>query len=376
MFNNVIMDIMNVKQIFIIVFFIILLISGASSVWASDNSTDLNPQESDGDFNISDVDDYADAIINNSHQWSLDENGNLVVVPSKINVTSNDNGSQDNVIDLRKNNGQMSYSDLINLFKNNYSGNLSDIIDLIKNNSSIGDMPTFSSPDVEKVLNYLWDYHSNSFPSKDIVIDYEKAWNAYCNNPCGNGHTKELRDFLEFVKENSVKPVAIESSDISVFYSKDNVYKVRILNLANYSVGKDVNVTFIFNGKKINAKTDDEGYASFKFNSQPGNYVVKVFSGEKNSTNKIIVKSLFKTNNIKKTYNKPSKFTIQLIKRNGKSISKQTVKVTFKGKNYYLKTNSKGIATFNIAKNLKIGKHTIKITYNGCVAKNEIRVVK
>ena len=360
---------MNVKQIFIIVFFIILLFSGASSVWASDNSTDLNPQ--------GDVDGYADAIAGNSHHWSLDENGNLVVVPSNItNITPNDGYSQDNVIDLRKNNGQMSYSDLINLFKNNSSGNLSDIIDLIKNNSSIGDMPTFSSPEVEKVLNYLWDYHSNSFPSKDIVINYEKAWEAYCNNPCGNGHSKELRDFLDFVKENSVKPAAIESNDISVFYSKDNVYKVRILNLANYSVGKDVNVTFIFNGKKINAKTDDEGYASFKFNSQPGNYVVKVFSGEKNSTNKIIVKSLFKTKNIKQTYNKPSKFTIQLIKRNGKSISKQTVKVTFKGKNYYLKTNSKGIATFNIAKNLKIGKHVIKITYDGCVAKNEIRVVK
>ena len=33
--------------------------------------------------------------------------------------------------------------------------------------------------------------------------------------------------------------------------------------------------------------------------------------------------------------------------------------------NYKIKTNKKGIATLKISKNLKIGKHTIKTTYNG-----------
>lgn len=52
------------------------------------------------------------------------------------------------------------------------------------------------------------------------------------------------------------------------------------------------------------------------------------------------------------------------------------VKVKFKGKTYKLKTNSKGIATFKIPKNLKKGKYTIKTTYNGLTNSNKIIVKK
>lgn len=70
------------------------------------------------------------------------------------------------------------------------------------------------------------------------------------------------------------------------------------------------------------------------------------------------------------------KFKVRLVKFTGKSLYGKKIKITLKGKTATVKTNSKGIAVFNIPKNLKIGKYTIRTCYNGCVVKNKITVKK
>lgn len=352
---------MNVKKICLISLFILFLILSTSSVHANDlnNSTELNPEVQNNALISDDGNSSGNPVIDEDYfsglgEWTVDENGKITYIPSAKNHTYANfsvDFHKENVTDLRKNN-----SEDIDLIQRFPPTDPSSMIDLWK--ELVDDRGRF-------------DGKYKSLPD-NISINWEDY--AENNNSCNQHYSKEFLDFLKFVNENKVKPASIESGDINVFYSKDNIYKVRILNPVSDSVGKGINVTFIFDGKKINAKTDEDGYASFRFNSQPGNHVVEIHAGNITSKNKITVKSLFKTKNINKAYKKSSKFTVKIIKQKGKSISKQSVKITFKGKNYKIKTNSKGIAIFNIPKNLKIGKHVIKTSYNGCSVKNLITV--
>ena len=80
--------------------------------------------------------------------------------------------------------------------------------------------------------------------------------------------------------------------------------------------------------------------------------------------------------NVLKKYKKEGKFTVKVLNIKGKAYAKQTVKIKFKGKTYKITTNSKGIATFKLSKNLKVGKYTIKSTYAGLTLTNKITVKK
>lgn len=335
---------MNVKEIILITVFILIL--GISGVCASDNSTESSLGVVLNDSSVGEIpDDFG--------RWVVDENGNLVKVPSNCTFDIPEwNESGENFTDLRNN----ASSD-----ENMTSDNSTPM-------SSPASMNSLWKEFVKDPEAFLKKYNA------DPVIVSVNADDSDYNNSCSRPHSKEFDDFLKFVAENSVKPCSIESRDVNVFYSKSNVYRVRILNAVGQSVGKGVSVVFTFNGHKYSFKTDDDGYASFKFSSSPGSYNVRVSSGEVTSKKRIVVKALFKTKDITKKYGKSSKFTVRLIKHDSKSVSKKTVKITFKGKTHNVKTNSKGIATFTIPKNLKIGKYNIKTSYNGCTVKNRITV--
>lgn len=343
---------MNVKLISVIFLFSLFLILSASSVCAHDNSTDLICQNPD-DCSVSDIgnnSDYYGPQHWNSGEWMLDETGKPVY------VQSNNRFSGEN-------------------FSVEY--NLKNITDLRNNVSDVNRTQNISSP---SQMNHLWEEFV-----KDPVAFMEKynpkpkappaTWDGNVqNSSCYGSNSKEFADFIKFVEKTRATPNVIESSDVNVFYSANNSYGVRIINPVGDSVGKGVNVTFIFNGKKYCAKTDDDGYASFSFTRQAGSYSVKAYVGNISSKNKITVKPLFKTHDITKKYKKSSKFTVKLVKMNGKSVNRKAIKITFKGKTHTIKTNSKGIATFTIPKNLKLGKYTIKTLYNGCLVKNSLKV--
>ena len=345
---------MNVKLISVILLFSLFLILGTSSVFAQDNSTELIQN----DTSVSDLgnsSDYYDSENWNLGEWVLDENGNVV------HVTSNKSYSSANFsVDFNRKNG----TDLRN--------NVSDV-------NKTQNISPMSSP---SQMNHLWDEYIkdplafmekyNPQPKAPPATWQDNVQNSSCYGP----NSKEFIDFMNFVERTKVQPDVIKSKDVNVFYSKNNSYAVRILNPVGDSVGEGINVTFIFNGKKIKAKTDGNGYAGFRFSRQPGSYFVNVQAGNVTSKNKIIVKPLLKTKDISKKYKKSSKFTVRLVKINGKSVVKKIVKITFKGKTYKIKTNSKGIATFNIPKNLKIGKYSLKTCYGGCIVKNKLTVKK
>ena len=159
----------------------------------------------------------------------------------------------------------------------------------------------------------------------------------------------------------------LTTSNLAVYYMSEAKYSIKLTKENTALSGKTI--TFLINGKKIVAKTDKNGYASFKINLKPSSKkytVTSIYNGIK-KLNKITVKSILVAKNLKvKKSAKTLKIKISLKKINKKYL-KAKITLKFNGKTYKAKTNKKGIATFNIKKNmlkkLNVGKkYTYKVT--------------
>ena len=166
----------------------------------------------------------------------------------------------------------------------------------------------------------------------------------------------------------------IKSKDATRYYSNEITYKVSLSDISGSLVNKTVR--FKVNYEIYTVKTDENGVATLKVNLEPGKYTVKITYGKNIIRNKITVKTTLITKNINKKVGKSTKFNVKVLNEKGKPYAKQLVKVKFMGKTYKIKTNSKGIASFKVPNNLKIGKYAIKTTYNGLTNTNKVIVKK
>jgi hypothetical protein len=166
----------------------------------------------------------------------------------------------------------------------------------------------------------------------------------------------------------------VKSSDLTSYYANKISYSVKVSDYAGKVVGKKVK--FTINNKNYYATTNKNGIATLKINLKPGKYTVNVAYGSVKVKNKITVKTTLITKNISKKVEKSAKFNVKVLNSKGKAFAKKVVKVKFNGITHKIKTNSKGIATFNLPKNLKVGKYTIKTAYNGLTNTNKIIVKK
>lgn len=187
-----------------------------------------------------------------------------------------------------------------------------------------------------------------------------------------------------FTKNASVsvpKPV-LTAKNFSMLYTSGSKYTVHVTIDGKPVSGKPV--TFTINGKKTTANTDKNGYASVKIDLPPKTSaytVTATYLGVK-ITNKVTVKSIItaKNMNVKKSA-KTLKIQVTLKKVNNKYLKGKYVTLKFNGKTYKVKTNSKGVATFTINKNvlnkLKVGKkYTYKVTYGKDTVNKKITVKK
>ena len=160
-----------------------------------------------------------------------------------------------------------------------------------------------------------------------------------------------------------------QNKDIDVMYSGKAEYKVLVTRDGKPVAGE--NVVISFNGKNHNVKTDANGYATLNLdtNIRPGSYNVKATCNGVSATNKVTVKQIIKASDkmVKKSA-KTTKVKISLNKVDGKYLKGKTLHVKFNGKTYKVKTNSKGVGTWNVKKSmlkkLKVGKKVkYTITY-------------
>ncbi len=180
----------------------------------------------------------------------------------------------------------------------------------------------------------------------------------------------------------SLSKPTITAKDFSMLYTSGSKYTVCVTIDGKPVSGETV--TFIVNGKKSTATTDNKGYASVKIDLPPKTkaYTVSATCLGVKKTNKVTVKSIVsaKDMNVKKSA-KTLKIKVTLKKVNNKYLNGKKVTLKLNGKTYNVKTNKKGVATFTVKKNdfnkLKVGKkYTYKVTYGKDVVSKKITIKK
>lgn len=196
----------------------------------------------------------------------------------------------------------------------------------------------------------------------------------------GNLTVKADRDgFVKLTFENGkmevkiIPKTKIVSKDLTKYYKQSKDFKVRVYGAdGKLAVGKYVK--FTIDKKTRSVKTDKKGYATLKINKKPGKYTITTQYDSVKVKDKITVKTTLITKNISKKAKKTASFKVKVLKSNGKVFANKVVKIKFKGKTYKIKTDKKGIATFKVPKNLKVGKYTIKTSFGGLINSNKITV--
>ena len=180
---------------------------------------------------------------------------------------------------------------------------------------------------------------------------------------------------------NITKPVLSENKDIAMLYTANAEYKVHVTVEGKAIFGQIV--TFKFNGKTYDVKTDKNGYATFKLPTakpKKAKYTITATFHNVTVKNKVKVNSIIKAKNLKiKKSKRVVKIKVSLKKVNGKYLKGKQLKLKIKGKTLKAKTNKKGVATFKlkkkVLKKLKAGKkYKYKVIYGKDVVTKKLKV--
>ena len=108
--------------------------------------------------------------------------------------------------------------------------------------------------------------------------------------------------------------------------------------------------------------------------------VVVTYSGDgnyseisKNTTVNVPKPVLSQNKNINVIYSAKATYKV-LVTANGKAVVGEVVKITFNGKTYNVKTDSKGYATLNLKTTVKVKKYTITAEFKGVKVTNKVNV--
>ena len=168
-----------------------------------------------------------------------------------------------------------------------------------------------------------------------------------------------------------------DNNDLAMYYGRGLSYKVRVYD-DNGNIATGAEVKFNINGKTYSKISDSNGYASLKIDNtfNPKTYTITaVYKGFKVS-NKVKIKPTLVCKDMTVKKSKIFKYTVKLLNNKGKILKKKYVTVKFRGKSYLAKTNSKGMATFKIKVNSKLGKFTITSSYGNAKISKKITVKK
>ena len=180
-----------------------------------------------------------------------------------------------------------------------------------------------------------------------------------------------------------VPRLIVVSGDLTADYLENPPYVVQAIGDDGNPVGEGEVVQVIFAGFGYNLTTNASGHVVRTIGLAPGMYAVKAcYEGYNTTATVFIVKQVLKVTSgtLKKT---AKSYTLKatLKSSNGKALAGKQVKLTFYGKTYTVKTNSKGVASYTIKtgviKKLKAGKtYVIKARYVNDIVKGKIKVVK
>lgn len=143
----------------------------------------------------------------------------------------------------------------------------------------------------------------------------------------------------------------------------------------------DADVSYTFDGKTVNTKTDSDGAVSFSISpSKAGSYkITGKFLGDMYNNASSFSKTISVSKNAVK-FSTPTKqvsysaskrtFKIALKTSNNKALKSKYVTLSINNKNYKVKTDSKGIATFKVKLPNKKKNYNYKVKFAGDNANN------
>ena len=223
------------------------------------------------------------------------------------------------------------------------------------------------------------NYYSQITEGKAIfkVSDLKVGKNSLGYSYDGDKNYLSLNDEASF---NVVYEYKLKGSDLSMKYSDGSCYKVKVTDANNRVVTKGT-VLIKVDGKTYKANIKN-GVATFKINLKPKTYAISAQFGNVKVSNKIVVKSILKSNNVNvKKSAKKLVIKASLSKINGKYLKGKKITFKFNGKKYVAKTDKKGVAkvTINnkVLKKLKINKkYSLQISYLKDTIKKTVNVKK
>ena len=179
-----------------------------------------------------------------------------------------------------------------------------------------------------------------------------------------------------------VPRLIVVSGDLTADYLENPPYIVQAIGDDGNPVGANVTVRIVFAGFYYDMQTNATGHVVRTIALAPGQYAVRgEYAGYKTEQTVFTVKQVLKVTSgtLKKT---AKQYTLKatLKHTDGRVIAGATVKLTFNGKTYTAKTNSKGIASYTIKSSviskLKAGKtYELKARYVNDIVKGKIKVV-
>ena len=262
------------------------------------------------------------------------------------------------------------------------SGNTTVTINIVQGQLTSPDNITRGWNSGMDAICALLDYSGNLITGKEVsLIVNGKTYKATAGNdglirfnvklPVGNyTATFYYNDQTNVCHTNiTIVKRLLENTDITMDYADGTKYKVLAIGDDGQPVGAGETVIIKVNGKSYNVKTDKNGYAYLKINLKPKAYTITAEYKNTKVSNKLTVKQILKSNNVKvKRSAKKMVLKATLKSSKGKAISGKKITFKKKKKTYKAKTNKKGIAKVTIKKNLikklkKGKKYTVKIKY-------------
>lgn len=159
------------------------------------------------------------------------------------------------------------------------------------------------------------------------------------------------------------------NNDLVMDYRDGSKFSVQLIGDDGKAAGAGETVVFKVNGREYNVKTNANGIASLPINLVPKTYTITSTYKDSSVKNKITVKQILKSKNVK-VKRSAKKLTLKATLKwsNGKAIKGKKITFKFKGKTYTAKTNKKGVAKVvikkKVIKKLKAGKkYKFKVKY-------------
>lgn len=163
-----------------------------------------------------------------------------------------------------------------------------------------------------------------------------------------------------------------------VYVPRNNDFYYSVVVTSNQSTPvKNGKVSFSIGNTALSANTDKDGKATVLIpNLKKGTYKISYkFNGNEyysssSSSGKLSVvnpSTKFIASNLKMKYKDGSKFSITFTDKSGKPLDNKTIKFVLNGKNYFTKTNSKGVASIAVG-SLKPGTYKVKYSFSNVLS--------